>query len=194
MKGISEQRQDLGDPISSPCGERAKTLASPPSGSISPAEPLPGEGAGGGPARPDTAPGACSCRNVWDQAHAAFFNCMLLLPPSQSVLVAYFWGLVSFIFSCVLLLSGQGRRGTKGAIIRQAIVMACSPAYSLASRGHPPGWMTTAFSYHNFCTTVGFFQTLRSQFFSVDSGGESKALRRHKSVQIKLKEHISEKP
>lgn len=59
--------------------------------------------------------------------------------------------------------------------------------------GHPPDCMTTVLSYPHFCLTVRFFQTEKS-VFSVDSGGESRALRRHKPVQTKLKERISENP
>lgn len=72
--------------------------------------------------------------------------------------------------------------------------MACSPAYSLASMTLlAPGWMTRVLSYPHFCVTVRFFQTLKA-VFSVDSGGESRALRQHKPVWTKLKEHISENP
>jgi len=108
------------------------------------------------------------------------------------------WGLVSFFvllfFPAFCFEVAGGRGGARGAITGQAIAMECSPAYSSASKGHPPGWMTTALSYPRFGVNSWVFSNSTKSIFSVDSAGESRALRQHKPLRTKLKNTFPKPP
>lgn len=130
---ISEQRQDLGNPISLPCGERAITPASLPLPAAPQQSPCPGWGlAGVQPSRiPRREPAAAGMSGTGRmQLFLIARFCFHRLSLSWlGIFGGWFLFLSLFFFfllSCILLLSGQGRGGARGAITRQAIAMACS--------------------------------------------------------------------
>lgn len=197
-RDISEQRQDLGNLISSPCGEKAITPASPPSTGGSPAEPLPGAGAGGGPARPDTAPGACSCRNVWDRAMQLFLIarfCFHHLSLSWlGIFGGWFLFLSFFFFLSLCSFKWMGERRGKGSNYKAGYCDGMLPCIFFGFEETHSRLGDHSLILPSFLCKSWVISNSEKSVFSVNSGGESRALRRHKPVQTKLEEHISETP